>query len=347
MSAVNSTASVLPAGDTRRPPIGRAIVGTMIVTGLFELFALGSKEMRVLGDHAPWMDDPFDVVTSFAIFFLPIIGALSAVRLALCRSFEPLPVGRLASLIRGCVVLLAVAAIAAGSDWASVFVGADRGSWNQGTGLLVVALGALSVGLLLSSMDLIATVQRVPAVRGADPAEPDWLADATSLANRISRRAGPLRSGTTWMVTTADRSGWIRGHPIASAAGAAVVLAALFAAAALREGDPAPLLVFAFVVAWSGIFAFLVVAGRYLGLVAARAPIGTRRRLLDSTLVGCAAVPIALAFRDWLWALVGSSSSAAGLVDLDRLLILVATTGFLATFVLETLGHRHEPDADG
>lgn len=99
----------LPVADARRPRIGRAVLGVLLAAGLFELFAVGVKELRLLGDHAPWMDDPYDVVTAFAMFFLPIVGAFSAVRLALCRRLEPLPVSRIIDLVHGCVVLLVIA----------------------------------------------------------------------------------------------------------------------------------------------------------------------------------------------------------------------------------------------
>lgn len=79
MDALHASSAFLPVADARRPPIGRAILGAMLAAGLFELFAVGAKEIRPLGDHAPWMDDPYDVVTSFAMFFLPIVGAFAAV----------------------------------------------------------------------------------------------------------------------------------------------------------------------------------------------------------------------------------------------------------------------------
>ena len=116
MDAFVASPAFLPVADARRPRIGRAVIGTMLVAGLFEAFALGVKEFRPLGDHAPWMDDPYDVVTSFAIFFIPIVGAFSAVRLVLCRRFEPLPISRVIDLLHGCVVLLVVALATAASD---------------------------------------------------------------------------------------------------------------------------------------------------------------------------------------------------------------------------------------
>ena len=175
---------------------------------------------------------------------------------------------------------------------------------------------------------------------------PDWLADATELARRASRRMGPIEPLATSIVRDVDHRAWawVRRRPVSAAVLAAVGFAALFAVGAFREDYSLPLLVFVLVVAWCGMFAFLVVAGAYLGLVQSSVHIlGARRRLLDSALVGCAFVPITLAFRDFLWGLVGSSASQAGLADLDRLLVVAAAAGFCATLILETLAHIHEP----
>ena len=112
---------------------------------------------------------------------------------------------------------------------------------------------------------------------------------------------------------------------------------------ALRERYSIPLLAFVLVVAWCGMFVFLVAAGSYLGLVRPSVRIrGIHRRLLDATLVGTASVPITLAFRDSLWWLVGSSTERAGLADLDLLLAIVAVSATGLTFFVETIGHVHD-----
>jgi hypothetical protein len=124
---------------------------------------------------------------------------------------------------------------------------------------------------------------------------------------------------------------------------AAAGFATLFDVGSLREGYALPLLVFVFVVAWCGMFVLLVVSGSYLGLV--RSPVGVgavRRRLLDAALLGGASVPIALAFRDSLWWLVGSSTERASLANLDLLLAIVAVSIAGATLVIETIGHVHD-----
>jgi hypothetical protein len=348
MDALNASPTFLPVADTRRPPIGRAILGAMLAAGLFELFAVGAKEIRPLGDHAPWMDDPYDVVTSFAMFFLPIVGALSAVRLALCRRGEPLPLGRLRDLVHGCLVLLVVAIATAASDWIAVVLGADRGSWSTVTPALVGALGILTAGLAFAALGLISEVRRMPGFNRADPAAPDWLADVTALAARISQRLGPLERVGTAIIRAVDRWAWVwvRRRPITAAVLTAAGFAALFDVGSLREGYSLPLLVFVLVVAWCGMFAFLVAIGSFLGLVRSSARRqGAYRRLLDAALLGCASVPIVLAFRDSLWGLVGASASQAGLGDLDRLLILVAASVIGATFVVETIARVHAPAA--
>jgi hypothetical protein len=344
MDALSARPAFLPAADVRRPRIGRAIIGAFLAAGLFELFTLGVKEFRPLGDHAPWMDDPFDVVTSFAIFFLPIVGALSAVRLALCRRFEPLPRSRLDDLLHGCIVLIGVALVIAGSDWIAV-IGVDRASWSPVTAVLIAVLVVLTAGLSVAAVGLTTEVRRLPRLERSEPVGPDWLTDASELAIRSSRRLGRFEPLATRSVRALDRSAWawVRRRPITAAGVAAAGSAALFDVGALREGSSIELLVFVFVVAWCGMFAFLLASGSYLGLVRTPTVVsGNRRRLLDATLLGCASVPITLAFRDSLWGFVGIPASQAGLADLDRLLILVAASVVALTFVAETVARIHD-----
>jgi hypothetical protein len=345
MHTLHASPAFLSVADARRPRIGRAILGTIVAAGLFEIFALGAKEFRPLGDHAPWMDDPYDVMTSFAIFFLPIVGAFSAVRLALCRRLEPLPLSRLIDLVHGCVVLMVIAIATAASDWTAVLRGADRGSWSTVTPALVVALGILTSALAFASLGLLSELRRLPTLGRPGPAGPDWLADAAELASRISSRLGPLAPITTGLVRTVDRtvSDRARRRPMTTAVVAAAGFATLFAVGSLREGDSLALVVFVLVVAWCGMFAFVLATVSYLGVVRPASPLtGGRRRLVDAALVGSASVPIVLAFRDSLWGLVGTAAGQAGLGDLDRLLILMAASVFGVTLFVETLARVHE-----
>jgi hypothetical protein len=346
LDALVTSPTFLPIADARRPRIGRAVVGAMLLAVLFEAFAFGVKELQALGDHAPWMDDPYDVVTSFAIFFIPIVGTFSAVRLALCRRVEPLPLSRVTDLLHGCLVLLVVVLATAASDWVAVAVGADRGSWTSLTPAIVAGLGLVTVVALLAAGAVVTESRRLPRLDRDDPMAPDWLADATQVADRVSRHLGPLEPVASRIVRLVDRQvwTWVRRRPITAAIVAATGFATLFEVGSLREGYSLPLLVFVFVVAWCGMFVLLVASGSYLGLVRSSVGIrGVRRRLLDAAVVGSASVPIALAFRGSLWWLVGSSTERAGLADLDMLLLIVATSVAGAILVIETIGRVHDP----
>lgn len=340
MDALVASPALLPVADARRPHTGRAVLGAMLAAGAVEAFALVVKEFRPLGDHAPWMNDPYDVVTSFAIFFIPIVGGFSSVRLASCRRFEPLPVSRVIYLLHSCVVLLAIALATAASDWLAVVSAADRAAWTWVTPALVAGLGLVTAFVGLAAIALFAEARRLPRLRGTDPAAPDWLADATAIASRISRRLGPLEPVASRLVRLVDGHiwPWVRGRPISSAVLAAAGFAALFDVGSLREGYSPSLLVFVLVVAWCGMFVLLVASGSYLGLVRSPKGLGgVPRRLLHAALAGSASVPVTLALRDLLWWLVGSSAEQAVLADLDRLLVTVAAFTGCATLLVGTL----------
>lgn len=345
MDASVAPLAFLPVADARRRRIARAVVLSIVAAGAMEVFALGVKEVRPLGDHAPWMDDPYDVVTSFAIFFIPILGAFSAVRLALCRRFEPLPVGRLVGLLHGLLILLAISLATAASDWISVVLGADRDSWTSVTPALFAALGLVTLTAVVAVGVVVAECRRSLGLTRSSPTHPDWLADATTLVDRMSRRLGRLEPVARRVIRTVDGRlwPWVRRRPVSAAAIAATGFAALLEVGPVREGYSPPIFAFVFVVAWCGMFALLVATGSYLGIVRSTVPLGgARRRLLDAALAGCISVPVALALRDSFWWMVGSSVEHAGLADLDRLLALVAASAVAVTLLLETLGHVHD-----
>lgn len=62
-----------------------------------------------------------------------------------------------------------------------------------------------------------------------------------------------------------------------------------------------------FAVFAGAMYAFIVIGGAYLGLVRSERPAyGARRRVADAIAAGCAALPVAIAFRYALWAPAGS-----------------------------------------
>jgi hypothetical protein len=340
---------VLAVGDPRRPPIGRAVVATVAVAGGFVGFAFVGKQLRSLYEHSPWQNDPYDAVVSFAIFFVPLVGGLIVLRAILCRRDAPLPLARVSGLLRACQVLLGAVVVTLLADWASVATRADEASWNSTTGLLVGLLGVATVATALATWLLRGAMRDIPAGDASRPG-PDGLADALTLAGRVSWRLGPFQRPARAMVRWLDRSVAVavRRHPIGAAALFAGIFGLAIAAGASTEEGIGPVLGLFVGVPACGMYAFTVAAGGYLGLVRAERPLrDTRRRLADATVVAAAAVPVALAFRSSLWWLIGTTDAIAGLEELDVLLVLVATVTFVGVLGVETLAGIHRGDPTG
>ena len=87
---------------------------------------------------------------------------------------------------------IGVALAAAASDWIAVIRGVDHGSWSSVTPALVAALALLTAGLALAAGGLLGEVRRLPSFERSELVSTDWLADASELASRLSRRLGPF-----------------------------------------------------------------------------------------------------------------------------------------------------------
>jgi hypothetical protein len=153
-------AYVLAAGDPRRPAIGRAVFAVLLAAAVFSVCTGPVKQIAPLYDHAPWLNDPFDTAVSFAMFFVPLIAACCLARVSLCRRSEPLPVGRVRDLLRGCRVLLAAAAVTLLSEWVSVAIGANRAQWDDATWLQVGLLALMTALTVRAAVSM----RRVPAL---------------------------------------------------------------------------------------------------------------------------------------------------------------------------------------
>jgi hypothetical protein len=330
----------LLVGDRRRPAAGRAVVAALWAGVVFELFAFGVKELPSTRDAVPWADDPYDVVTSFAIFFVPLLLAVSAVRLPLCRRLEPLPLTRLIGLVRTAVVIEAVALVSLASDWVATVSGSGR----VPTAATPIAIGALAVvtAIVVPTAVLVARVARdLPRDRGISG--PDAVADLMSISQAVARRLGPAGSPAQSVLAAFDRGviAAARRRPILATAVAAAVFASLIGATAAAEEGIGPLLGLFFLVAWCGMFAFLAVVGGYVGVVKGAAPLdGLRRRALRATIAACVAVLAALALRDALWWVVGTTADQAAPADLLTLLVAAAALAFVGTLGVETVRER-------
>ena len=334
--------AVLSVGDPRRERVGRAVLGTLLTAGSFVAFAYAVKEVRPLASHAPWQDDPYDTVVSFAIFLVPLAASLVGLRALPCRRGSALPLARIADVMRSCRVVLAAVSVTLVTDWLSVGLRADAGAWNVTTGLLVAALSLTTVMACWTTSTLRSAARDIPLLPTGDVG-PDALADAITLAKGGSRRLGPLgppaRALLSWLERRAAPR--VRRHPV----GVAALFAACFgmaitSGAALEEGG-GPVLALFFVVGTCGIYAFTIAAGAYLGVVRADRPLrGPRRSLALASVLAAAAIPLALAFRGMLWGSIGRTAADAGL---DDLFVLVAVAGlaiFVGALVLAVVAQR-------
>jgi hypothetical protein len=335
---------LMPVGDPRRPLIGRVAFGTLLASAIFLVFTV-TKQIKPVYLHAPWLNDPYDTVFSFTMFFVPLAAATFLVPVSLCRKSEPLPTGRVVTIVRGCRVAIGAIVIELVAAWASVAVGANRPEWTAATAVLIALLVLSSV----VTGKVIVDVVRAPHLSRPDRVEEvqqsDWLGDLVIVARRQSHRLGPLRRPGLSMLAWTDRTivSKIRHHPL----GAAAVTSGAFAATvfgwqAIREGYFLSVTALEMGLGFCGMFAFLVLAGSYLDIV--RAPTrlcGAQRRAVDAGVVACIVAVTVLAFRDSLWWIVGSSVSAVGPAQFAALLARTTFFGFAVVFAAETLRGSH------
>jgi hypothetical protein len=72
---------------------------------------------------------------------------------------------------------------------------------------------------------------------------------------------------------------------------------------------------------------------------------GTQRRAVDASVAACGAAIAALAFRNSLWWIIGSSATLAGPEQLATLVGAAILCAFLMLFMLETLLRSHSRPA--
>jgi hypothetical protein len=337
--------SVLPVDDLGRPSIRRAVFGTLWAVAVFVVFA-ATKEMKPIYNHAPWLNDPYDTVISFTMFFVPLVTAFLLVQVSLCLRSEPLSVARVVSILRACRVAIGAIIVELLSAWLAVILGANASQWTPGS-------TGLEVGLLLMATIVasIATVRlaRIPhlARQGAqkDEAEPDWLGDAVAVAKRESRWLGSLRRRAIPILDWCDRTLVleIRRHPVITAAIASAGFGiAVFGWQGYREGYVPSLTLLSMGLGFCGMFAFLIPAGSYFGLVRSTNPSsGLRRRALDASVIASGAAIVALAFRGNLWGIIGSNGNAAGPAQFAMLEAGAILLAFMITLLVESLVRSH------
>jgi hypothetical protein len=339
-------AQLIPVDDPRRPAVRRAVFGTVLASAIFFVVTDPTKQIATLYDHAPWENDPYDTVYSFSMFFVPLVAAFFLVQVSLCRRSEPLPVSRVVAILRGCRVAVVTIAAALATEWAAVALGANRSQWTSGaTGLLLVLLILTTV----LTGKVIVDLSRAPKLgvpgQDRDGRQPDWLADLVTAARRESRWLGPLSGPALSVLTWTDRRllARVRRHPLLAAAVASVTFGVTVGVAqGISEGYFLSVTLLVIGLLSCGMFAFLVMAGCYLGVVRSSARwYGPPRRAVDAGVSACVAAVTALALRDSLWRAVGSNQPAAGPAQFATLVGSAFLAVFLVVFAVETLLRSH------
>ncbi len=336
----------LAAGDRRRAAIGKAAFSTLWTAIAFFLFTAPAKQVKPVYEHAPWLNDPYDALYSFAMFLVPLATAFFLLQVSLCRKVEVLPAERARSVLRGCRVAAILMTATLASCWISVAAGANKAQWNDSTTAALVA--GLTVVTVLDIRAVVMLVRAPRLGRSEAPhseAADDWLGDAILVARRESRWFGPFRSQVTSVIAWCDRTviARLRQHPILGAALASLAFGTgVGLNQGIREGYFMALTLLTVGLLTCGMFAFLMLAGSYLGVVRSGAPLaGVPRRLTDATVIACIAALVALAFRDSLWWIIGTNANSAGDGQFAGLLGIAVATAFTAGFAVESLMGTH------
>lgn len=325
MNRSETAVPVLAAGDPARLAAGRGVRGSLLLAGMFVLFAWTAKEVPALYARVPWQDDPYDALISATIFFVPVLVALCLVRAPLCRRHEPLPARRVVDLLRACQVLAGTVLVTLAGEWVSVAVRAHRSAWTPATLTLIGVLALLTVASGAVAAQLERARRNLPA-ESRLPAQPDWLADAAALGEHLAARLGGRHdSAARALSRTGQRTlTRLRRHPAWSAAAAALAFGVCMTASqAIAEGYRARLVLLFLTVSVSSMLAFLLAAGAYLRLTGPRP--ASSRPLPRAVTTACASVPVTFAFRAALLKALSLPPHHA-LPDTAWLALLVAST---------------------
>ena len=340
--------STLAVGDPAHRSVGRAVLGSLTLAALFVLALLPAPTLPTMWSNGPWAQDPYHVVVSFAVFFVPLVAVLSMSRVPLCRRNAHLPTRRARDLLRISRVLLILALVTVASAWISVAWPAQRYSWTGSTMAAFAELAVLTVGLLWAGR-LLRRAFKAPIGAAAGP---DWLADVITLGERISSRLGAWRPHALAILGWIDRCiiSRLRRYPLPAAAILAVAFGiAVAISQGVQEGySPGGYLLFFMVTAF-GVFAFITIAGQHLGLVVnhqqpATAPKAELRKcLVHAAVAASASAPVSIAFRSVIWSTLGISEQQVGWPDFNELVLGMAAVTAIVAATVESLAQlrRH------
>jgi hypothetical protein len=340
VSAPERPSAPSAAIDRRWRGIRRAVVWTVLLGGAFIVF-VATKQIKPLYNHAPWANDPFDAVFSLASVFAPLLTLGLLAELLACRGSRRVPAFRQFSILRACRLTTAIVVITVIACWTSVATEANQPAWTPAaTTVLIVLLAAVSL-LTGLAVRALARTARPAAIDPDATVETDWAADLVHLTQSLARHAGPLRAPGLALIRAIDMKvvTRVRTRPVLTA----LLIALAFGAAAatnqgVREGYAlSAALLFATLQA-SSMFAFLILAGGYLGLIRAPRQLTlARRRALDAAVGACIGAHFAVSFRHQLPAALTGNPGHAGNTAHWVLLATAALAGAALTAAIESI----------
>lgn len=130
------------------------------------------QETRALNVRQPWQDDPYDLVVSLDFVILPLLVAIGALRVQLCRRYAALPVRRLVDLLRVCGVAVGVCLATELGEWLAVALRRHSAEWTAVTAWQVAALAVLTVATIGAGLLLRHAAHAVSRIACAS-AQPD------------------------------------------------------------------------------------------------------------------------------------------------------------------------------
>lgn len=322
--------STLPLGHPARPAAAAALWTSVAGAGAFTVFAYVTTQLHAVRAGSPWQDDPYDTVVTFTMFFVPLLGTITALRALLCRRGEPLPLFRIHQLLRAALVSTLLVAVTLATDWAAAAAHANREFWNAGTPWLVGSLAPLTVLACAGSLLHRRAMRRLPS-RSHHRPDGDWLDDIVPLLHRLLPRTA---RGLAARLRPADRVAFVRRRfPVVALAASTAAGFLVATGLALGEGW-SDLLLFLIeaIVFCGGTFAFVLICDAVLQIAVPRSKGTLPRSARIAATAGSLALPASLALRDTIWAALGLGRHVDSAWQLAALTLTSALLAGVITF---------------
>lgn len=329
--------------DPRYRQVARAVIGALILSGVFSLYSFITKEIPALYVTEPWQDDPYDALRSFDFIAIPVPAVLATWRFLLSTTSTTAPVQRIIDLARTSYLLTGLVLLVIASEWLSVLLRTRVADWTITTHVI---FGVLTV-LTLATLAVLAllTIARKTLASTPAPGHPDWLDDGVYFL-RVAARPLPLArrpilAAADWIERVA--ANWIRRYPLTFLATIAIFLAlGGDAHQVISEHYGVGFAIYFLTVSATGYYAFFAIVSRYLNLIAIPPFAHHPARLIGVTVA--ASIPLTEAFRQylsWIIGLHGDITTASQLYALTAVIAAgTATMTLLICLIIKATANH-------